>query len=297
MATFYIPQLKSVLHILEDCYGFDSVEILSELAESLKPYFDDKRMDEILCAKRATGKNRSVMLDLAINLDGNVEICTTDDFSIQLDSISNLCKQYITDESAHDSAIFIISFMSAIFNRETNEKTTDDIVKRYRRSWSTIHPDLLRLYIALNKAKPKRDTSIKISFRSDSPHLIDNKDWWLSDMLNDFVKQVLGNISVDKAEHELKRLYSDDKGRKSSNPYLNYIIHGTYNFIASFLKSDKEKVTVEQCRFLLEYLKITGQIKAGDTLDNINTLQSTVKSLIKSKLTPVDKHIKRTKIG
>lgn len=51
-------------------------------------------------------------------------------------------------------------------------------------------------------------------------------------------------------------------------------------------------MTVEQCKFLLEYLKIIGQVEEGDTLANLNTLQSTVRSLLRSKHTPVEKHIK-----
>ena len=110
-------------------------------------------------------------------------------------------------------------------------------------------------------------------------------------MLNDYIKQKLGNITVEKAEKELEIFYSDDRGRKSDNPYLNYIINGTYNFIKHFIPSDK--VTVEQCRFLLEYLKAIGQVKEGDSLADLNTLQSTVRSMLCYKYTPVDKHVKR----
>ena len=110
-------------------------------------------------------------------------------------------------------------------------------------------------------------------------------------MLNGFVKQMLGDITVEMAEQELKTKYSDDKGRKSNNPYLNYIINGTYNFINHFIPSDT--VTVEQCKFLLAYLKAIDQVNEGDTLDNLNTLQSAVRSLISSKLTPIERHMKR----
>ena len=47
MASFYIPQLKSVLPILNESYGFDIVKIAEELAESLKPYVDERKLDEI----------------------------------------------------------------------------------------------------------------------------------------------------------------------------------------------------------------------------------------------------------
>ena len=291
MATFHIPQLKSFLPILKECYGFDIIEILSELAESLRPYFDEHRMDEIVWEQRYEGKNRIVLLDYAINLDDSVEICTTDDFSGQIKPIEDLCNQNIVNEDMRTTAKFILVFMAAIFNRETNNNN-DDIVKRFRKNLKKIHSDILRLFIALNKSKPKDNTLIKICYKTDSPHLINNQDFWFSEFLNTFAKNIVGDISVEEAEQKLKEHYSDDLGRKSSNPYLNYIIHGTYNFITRFLTSEDNIVTAQQCRFLLEYLKIIGQIKDGDNLTDLNALQSSVKSLIKGQLPPVDKHIR-----
>lgn len=291
MATFYIPQLKSFLTILKECYGFDIIEISSELAESLRPYVNDRRMNEIALEQLYEGKKRNVLLDYAINIDGNVEICTTDDFSGQIAPIEDLCNQHIENEDMRTTAKFILVFMAAIFNREVNDNN-DDTVKRLRKNWSKIHSDSLRLFIALNKSKPEGNTPIRICYKTDSPHLINNQDSWFSNFLNSIAKNVVGNISVEEAEQKLKELYSDDLGRKSSNPYLNYIIHGTYNFITRFLTSEDNKVTAQQCRFLLKYLKITGQIKDGDTNADLNTLQSNVKSLIKGQLTPVDKYIR-----
>ena len=147
-----------------------------------------------------------------------------------------------------------------------------------------------KYYIALNKPEHKANTPIKIYFKTDTPHTINNKSGWFSDFLNGFVKQTLGETSVEQAEQELKELYSDEKGRKGDNPYLNYIINGTYNFIRHFMPSDT--VTVTQCKFLLEYLRIIEQVKEGDSVADINYLQSKVKSLISSKHTPVQKHVK-----
>ena len=296
MATFYIPQLKLFLPILKECYGFDIIEISNELAESLRSYYgNDRRMDEIALEQLYEGKKRNVLLDKAINIDRNVEICTTDDFSGQIAPIEDLCNQHIENEDMRTTAKFILVFMAAIFNRETNNKNNDDTVKRLRKNWNKIHSDSLRLFIALNKSKPEGNTPIRICYKTDSPHLINNQDSWFSDFLNNFAKYFIGDITVEKAEEELKRLYSDNLGRKSSNPYLNYIIHGTYNFITRFLTSEDNIVTAQQCRFLLEYLKIIGQIKDSDTNADLNTLQSTVRSLIKGQLTPVDKYIKEIK--
>ena len=291
MALFNIPQLKSVLSILDDCYGFDIIEISAELAESIKPYINNRTLDKIVIEQQAAGNKRLSILDYAINIDGDVKISTSDDFDKQKEDIINLCERYILDEEMQDKSKLILSFMAAIFNRNTTKNNPEDIVKRYQENWNKLHPDLLRLFIALNKPKHKHDTPIKICFNTDSPHTINNSDGWLSDILNGLVQSVLGDVSLEEAERVLTT-YSDDRGRKSSNPYLNYIINGTYNYITYFIKSDIDKVTVEQCRFLLEYLKIIGQVGDGDTIAKINTLQSKVRSLLDGALTPVDKHIR-----
>lgn len=110
-------------------------------------------------------------------------------------------------------------------------------------------------------------------------------------MMKEYLRQKLGDMTTEAAQEELNKLYSADKGRKSKNPYLNYIIHGTYNFVAENIFPN-DKVTVEQCRFLLLYLQAIGQIKENDKLNNINNLQSHIRELLKSQRTPVQKHVK-----
>lgn len=289
MALFNIPQLKAVLPILKDCYGFDPTEILSELAESLKPYVDDNKMDEIVCEQREKGKTQNVLLNYAINIDGDVEIYTGDSFEKQTNSINDLCSQHIEEKDMRGTAKFVLCFMAAIFYRNTNEGYSDDKIKRLQDSWNLIHPDLLRLFVALNKPRHKQDSPIRICYKTDSPHIIKNREGWFSNLLNGYIRSILGDITLEEAERELDT-YSDDKGRRSKNPYLNYIINGTYNFINHILPS--ETVTAAQCGFLLEYLKIIGQVKDGDTLAILNTLQAKVNGLRSSGLTPVEKHIK-----
>lgn len=295
MASFLIHELKECLPILQACYGFDTIEIASELTACLKPFINEERMDEIMHRQRAEGKGMSILWNSAINIDGHVEICTDEGFDKQIGLIHDLCNQYIQDEAMLHEAKFILVFMAAIFNRNTNGLHSDDIINRYRKSWNVIHPDLLKLFIALNKPRHEPDTPMKIYFKNDSPHQIANKEGWFSGFLNDcFIKPILGDITVEEAEEELKQTYSDDRGRTPNNPYLNYIINGTYNYIVRFIQSAEGKVTVEQCRCTLDYLKIIGQVKDGDTLSVVNTLQSTVRGFLIGNVSPVDKHIRET---
>lgn len=296
MPSFYIPQLKALLPTLEECYGFDIYEISYELSHIYLMHYNEKRTNDDL-EKMYTDKNGALdTIFYGINTEEHLGIRTTADFNEQFDSIVNLCSNYIKDKDLLDETTFILLFMSAIFNRDINDLNFDapgeDLNQELMRSSYVVRPDLLRLFIALNKTKTKHkyNTPIKICFKTDSPHLIKNEDGWFSGMLNEYIKQKLGDMSIQKAEEELATSYSDKKGRKSKNSYLNYIIYGTYNLIKRVFPSDK--VTVQQCNFLLQYLKVIGQIKDEDTLNKVNNLQSHIRELSKSQCTPVQRHIK-----
>lgn len=291
MVSFHIPELKASLPILQECYGFDLDEIFSELTHIIVVQHNEKRFDNELAKQFINEEGNINAVSYAINTNDDFGIRSTEDFDVQIKQIIDLCSQHIEEPDLLEQVVFVLVFMSAIFNRDINglhlDREIEDMRLDYLRSTYVVRPDLLRLFIALNKPKHKFETPVKICFKTDSPHLILNKEDWFSDMLNDYIKQKLGELTIAEAEEELEFFYSDERGRKSDNPYLNYIINGTYNFINHFMPSDK--VTVPQCKFLLEYLKIIGQTKD----DDINLLQSMVKSLISSKHTPVQKHVKR----
>lgn len=297
MALFHIPQIKSFLPTLKECYGFDTIEIANELAKTIKPFLSPNDIDKIAWEQCRNGKGKIVFFDYAMNINENIDICTTDDFEMQTKAILDLCEQYIENKEMLDEAKFIFVFMSAIFNRDMNGLHNNDDIKQLIRDINGLRYDLLNLFLALNKPQHDYDTSIKIRFDTDNhSHTINNHRGWLSDILNGLAKNVLGEITVEKAEQELKDKYFNVRGRKSSKPHLNYIINGTYNFITKFIYSDKGTVTVKQSEFLQKYLIILGQVKNRDTLANLNTLQSNVKSLLASGLTPVAKHVMETSL-
>ena len=97
-------------------------------------------------------------------------------------------------------------------------------------------------------------------------------------LLDEHITKEVGTITLEEAKEKLAQV-KESKGRKSKAPYLNYIINGIYN-----------SVTVEQCKFVRKYLLAMGFISSHDKLYDINHLQSTIKSLISSKSTPVQRH-------
>lgn len=186
MPSFYIPRLKALLPTLEECYGFDIYEISYELSRLM--HYNEKRTNDDL-EKMYTDKNGSLnTIFYGINTEEHLGIRTTADFNEQFDSIVNLCSNYIKDKELLDETTFILLFMSAIFNRDINDLNFDapgeDLKQELMRSSYVVRPDLLRLFIALNKTKHKYNTPIRICFNTDSPHLIKNEDGWFSGMLN-----------------------------------------------------------------------------------------------------------------
>ena len=61
----------------------------------------------------------------------------------------------------------------------------------YQQYIHEVRPDMLKLYIALNQPKQKNgkelNTDIKIAVGGNSPILINNKDSWLENKLNDYL--------------------------------------------------------------------------------------------------------------
>ena len=287
---FNAAQVKEALPLLKECYGFDLDEIATELSYIISLQTINNCLDNDLLAKYEDSKGRVDSVQYAIN--------TKEDFFVP--AMDNMEKAEIelrtlfeTNELLNRPQSTALLLMAAIFSREDNGIIINEEAKimeeEHLRNSMFIRPDLLKLFIALNE--PKHSKPMKICYKNQSPVEIANTDNWFSNMLGDYLKQKLGNITVEEARDELKTSYAEEKGRKSENPYLNYIIHGTYNLIKTFIPS--EKVSVEQCKFLKQYLEIIGQIKPKDKISEINTLQSAVKSLISSKRTPVQKHIDR----
>ena len=292
MASFYIPLIKTYLPILKECYGFDISEISSELSHILLLHSVAEKINDDLINKCRDEKGRIDSEAYAIQTEDYLEIPTAQNHEEQLSLIENLCTQTIEAPDKRDEAIFILTFMSAIFSRDINglyaDASAQDVQEDYWYFDSFVRPDLLRLYIALHKSKHKLDTPIKICFKTDSPHVIRNRWGWFYHMLNDYITQKPDDLTIEDAEKELTLYYSEERGRKSNNPYLNYIINGTYNFVRKIFPS--EKVTVKQCDFLLQYLKAVKQVKESDKLCKLNNLQSHIRELLKSQNTPVQKH-------
>lgn len=287
--SFDTAFIRQALPLLRECYGFDEYEIGSELSNIINRHHTEKRIDEDLYKKHKD------TVAYGLNVDEEVIIPITDDFDTRFYAIESLCQKYDIIDNVFGLSLL---FMATIFNRERNNLTVCEEAENIKNDLDMgahiLRPDFLRLFVVLNKDNPRYNTSIKVGYTEQKNTVkLENRHGLFAYMLNEYIKEKIGEITVEEAQKELELFYSDKKGRKSKDPYLNYIIHGTYNLVALIFPS--EKVTVKQCSFLLEYLKAIQEIKDGDKLDNVNLLQSTVRSLIGSGYTPVEHHLKLKK--
>ena len=196
------------------------------------------------------------------------------------------------------SAIYyeVLCLMAAIYYRDKHHlfsEIHEDIMNDYFVYSRRIRPDQLKLFIELCKGRKRTWDNIKISVGNNSPVFWGNYEWWLSQKLFEILRKDLGDITVEEAEKELKELYSDERGRKSTDPHLNYFMLGSFLYIRKFLIQDKDKVTIAQCNFLQKYLTTFGILDKQDKNYQINNLQSTIKSLLRGKNNPIQKHIKK----
>lgn len=291
LGYFYSTKdLRPMLPILKEHFAFDYTEISYELGLVVNMHIREKRLNKELLAKKYS--NNIALYGL--HSDETICIPVSDDFEAKLENLESLCAMFDENIDA-ENAYEILSFMSAVFDKEKNRLSREafpdfEEAKMDAKLKDKIQLDLYRLYIALHSHSKIKETSpMKIYFKGDSPHEITNFDGWMFRLLDEHITKEVGNITLEEAKQKLVQI-KEQKGRKSKDPYLNYIINGIYNYIASLIPSEKESVTVEQCKFVREYLLAMGFISSHNNNYDINHLQSTIKSLISSKSTPVQRH-------
>lgn len=292
---FSIVDLKRIYSGLQECYGFDYSELSEEFSSILQQHFPFKHEADMLA--KATAEDGKVDVQrFALETNDCVAIPITTEFAKQVKEFYSIFSSIFIPE-LDGSAIHceVLCLMAAIYYRDKHhlfseiheDIMNDDFV--YSRK---IRPDQLKLFIELSKGRKRTWDSIKISVGNNSPVILGNYEWWLSQKLFEILRKDLGDITVEEAEKELKELYADERGRKSADPHLNYFMLGSYLYIRKFLIQDNDKVTTSQCDFLQKYLTVFGILDKQDKNFQVNNLQATIKSLLSSKVNPIQKHIK-----
>lgn len=149
-----------------------------------------------------------------------------------------------------DTIIKVISLMAYYFE---NNKPLADEESFHNVLQKNIRQDLLRLYVFCNNSL-KNYENINISSRVDSIKLGNNCNWLWNDLVKDYLKANLPDItSVAQAKDELIRGKSK-RGRQPKDARIPVVIWGTYRLLTD-LHGFQTPMPNSLCDFLVKLLQ------------------------------------------
>lgn len=280
--TFDIPTIQKLYPELNRCFGFTYDDISNELTQVYtKKVFHLTPEEKELANQCKSNDDWGVdAVKFALATNENIVVTVPDSFNPK-----TIMESYAAKLQNEESVSCALLFMATLLyrNRITevsiSEGEYDDM--QYQQYIHEVRPDMLKLYIALNQPKQKNgkelNTDIKIAAGGNSPILINNKDSWLENKLNEYLHQYLGVNSLEEAQDELHFIYGDKKvGSKKIDSIQSLYIWGTYQLLQdTHLKSVKEKVpTRPQANLIESYLRAIELIEADDVDTDANNIRS-----------------------
>lgn len=287
--TFDIPTLKELYPELNRCFGFTYDDISNELTQVYTRKSTNLTPEEKELANQCKSDNGWGVdaVKFALATTENIAVTVPDNFSPE-----TIMESYVAELHNEETTSYALIFMATLLYRDrvtevpTSEGEYDDM--QYQQYIHEVRPDMLKLYIALNQPKQKKRkdfiTDIKIAAGGNSPILINNKDNWLENRLNEYLHHYLGINSLEEAQRELDIIYGNKKvGNKMIDPIQSLYIWGTYQLLQNtHLKSTKEKVpTRPQANLIESYLKAIELIDADDVTTDANNIRSRLYSFLK----------------
>lgn len=287
--TFDIPTIKQLYPELNRCFGFTYDDISNELTQVYTKKVLNLTPEEKELTKQCKSENDwgVDVVKFALATNENITVIVPDNFSPE-----TIMESYVAELHNEETTSYALIFMAALLYRDRITETPisegDYGNMQYQQYIHEVRPDMLKLYIALNQPKQKNGkdfiTDIKIAAGGNSPILINNKDNWLENRLNEYLHQYLGINSLEEAQRELDIIYGNKKvGNKMIDPIQSLYIWGTYQLLQNtHLKSTKEKVpTRPQANLIESYLKAIELIDADDVTTDANNIRSRLYSFLK----------------
>ena len=283
---FDIPTLKKLYPELNRCFGFTYDDISNELTQVYAQKVFNLTQEEKELANQCKSDDGwgvdAVKFALATN--ENIAVAVPDSFNP-----ATIMESYAAKLHNEESVSCALLFMAALLYRgkiteaPISEGENDNML--YQQYIHEVRPDMLKLYIALNQPKQKNGkdfiTDIKIAAGGNSPILINNKNSWLENRLNDYLHQYLGVNSLEEAQQELKEVYSQKKGRKANNAAHNLIMYGTFHLLQRY---SSIKTKSEQIRMTLDYMELL--FEAGSFNNDENYTNAAIAYLVKQGYKP-----------
>ncbi|WP_148375424.1 MULTISPECIES: hypothetical protein [Butyricimonas] len=261
----YLATHPAGLHNIqpEDKYRVEVPSMLDELATSDNP-FDWQRY-----APREP-KMTKVVDTLAYMTDNIKGILFKDDGLKK--KIEELVEGNNIPEEHQVAMVHVLWILAIIYKKHEAFKPILDpelLEETYNMDtyFQQVRPEMLQLYLFLERDKRKKDKSITLSNNQEKITINNAMESWFSNLLDSYLHIYLGVNSIEEAEEELKEVYSSKKGRKADNPARNLVIMGIYRLLKKHSQLKDSKIH----DFIYEYMCI---IEEGDVVN------ATIKSVI-----------------
>lgn len=122
-----------------------------------------------------------------------------------------------------------------------------------------IYPEMLDLYRIILESKKYKNRGEKITLTYKQDKIDINTCAWFLDDMEKYFKDRFPDLTLDTI-HELLQT-TNKAGRKAKDPYITIMIWGTYQLLKnhhSYFKSEKAKISIEICQFIINYLNHIG---------------------------------------
>lgn len=262
----YIEIPMSAFLIIEpltkECYGIDRYTISGHICDSVdaRTLKDDPRI-----SKYCNEDNTVDLFSYAMNTIEKIIIPVADEYDME--EFSQFYEGYPVDDNISRT---VLQFMYILtMNRRKDHLTNSEEAENgYWEYVRYIRPEMLRLYIALQKNHLR--SQCKITIGSDKPVIIDKQAPWAQIALENYLNKFLGVDSLKDAERELMTIYGKKTGAPLDKEETRYM-WGTYQLLQTIpaMKSKKEKsVTNEQSRFITDYLILNKMLDLDEADSN-----------------------------
>ncbi|MEY8685208.1 hypothetical protein AB9N12_03375 [Bacteroides sp. AN502(2024)] len=261
----YIEIPMSAFLIIEpmtkECYGIDRHTISGHICDSVdaRTLKDDPRVSGYC------DENNTVNLfSYAMDTIEKILIPVSDEYDMEE------FNQFYGNHPVDDISRTVLQFMYILtMNRRKDRLTeSEEAETAYWEYVRYIRPEMLRLYIALQKNHLRYQCKITIGY--DKPVVIDKQEPWAQMALENYLNKFLGVDSLKDAERELMTIYGKKTGVPLDKEETRYM-WGTYQLLQTIttMKSNKKKsVTNEQSRFITDYLILNKMIGVDEADSN-----------------------------
>jgi len=212
---------------VEDKYMIEVPSTLDELATSDNP-FDWQRY--------APREQKMIkVIDTLAYMTDNIKGILFEDDGLKK-KIEELTSELL--DKNRDTIFYILWMLAIIYKKHEAFKPILDpelLEETYNMDtyFQQVRPEMLQLYLFLERDKRKKDKSITLSNNQEKITINNAMESWFTNLLDSYLHVYLGVNSIEEAEEELKEVYSPKKGRKADNPAQNLVMVGIYRLLVN----------------------------------------------------------------